>query len=278
MLARLPVLLIALVILGFGFGIVERLWPSLRGQKRLRPGMFTDIAYFVFSGTLGRLLTGIFAFIVIVLAARILGVGLTGEQLRGLAPRETSVGHWPIGLQLIAFIVLADFLSYWQHRAFHTFSRLWRFHAVHHSSTTLDWLSAARVHPLNDALATAAVATPLLLLGFSARTLGAYLPLLTLYAIALHANVSWSYGPLRYVIASPAFHRWHHSNAPEAIDKNFAGLMPLWDVIFGTLYLPKDLRATSFGVNGEPVPGSFLPQMLYPFRARSEPAEAANAA
>lgn len=266
MLARLPVLLIALIVLGIGFGAVERLWPSLRGQKRLRPGMLTDITYFFFSGTLGRLLSGVFAFIVIVIAARILGVGPTGEQLRGLAARETSISRWPVGLQLIAFIVLADFLSYWQHRAFHSFGRLWRIHAVHHSSTTLDWLSAARVHPLNDALSTAIVATPLLLLGFSARTLGAYLPLLTLYAIALHANVSWSYGPLRYVIASPAFHRWHHSNAPEAIDKNFAGLLPLWDALFGTLYLPKDLRATSFGVSGEPVPGSFLPQLVYPFR------------
>jgi sterol desaturase/sphingolipid hydroxylase (fatty acid hydroxylase superfamily) len=185
------------------------------------------------------------------------------------------VTQWPIGLQLIAFIIVADFFAYWQHRAFHTFARLWRIHAVHHSSTDLDWLSAVRVHPLNDAISTAIVATPLLLLGFSGTTLGAYLPLLTVYAIGLHANVGWSYGPLRYVIASPAFHRWHHSNEPEAINKNFAGLLPLWDIVFGTLYLPKDRRATSFGVTGDPVPPTFLRQLLYPLRRQRTKATAA---
>ena len=271
MLARIPVLIIALLVVGLLFAFLEWRWPSVRGQKRLRRGVFTDVTWYFFTATLGRIFSGVFVFIVIVLAARILGVGPTGEQLRGLAARETSIAQWPIGLQIVAFTVLADFLSYWQHRAFHTFERLWRIHAVHHSSTELDWLSAVRVHPLNDAISTAIVATPLLLLGFSATTLGAYVPLLTLYAIALHANVSWSYGPFRYVVASPAFHRWHHSNEPEAINKNFAGLLPLWDLLFGTLYLPKDRHATSFGVNGDPVPPTFLRQLTYPLR-RQKPA------
>ena len=266
MLARIPVLIIALVVVGIAFAVIEWRWPSVRGQKRLRRGVFTDVSWYFFTATIGRLFSGVFVFIVIVVAARILGIGPTGEQLRGLADRQTQISQWPIGFQLLAFIVIADFLSYWQHRAFHTFGRLWRIHSVHHSSTELDWLSAVRVHPLNDAISSAIVATPLLLLGFSATTLGAYLPLLTIYAIGLHANVSWSYGPLRYVVASPAFHRWHHSNEPEAINKNFAGLLPLWDVLFGTIYLPKDLRAKSFGVNGDPVPATFLRQLTYPLR------------
>ena len=82
----------------------------------------------------------------------------------------------------------------------------------------------------------------------------------------LHTNVSWSFGPLRSVIASPAFHRWHHSAEAEALDKNFAGLLPVYDWLFGTLYFPKDKLASNFGVNGEPVPAGFLGQMLYPFR------------
>ncbi len=264
--ARIPVLIIALAVVGLVFAFMEWRWPSVRGQKRLRPGVFTDISWYFFTATAGRIFSSVFVFIVIVVVARILGVGPTGEQLRGLATRETAISQWPVGLQLIAFIVLADFFAYWQHRAFHSFDRLWRIHAVHHSSTTLDWLSAVRVHPLNDAISSAIIATPLLLLGFSATTLGAYLPLLTVYAIGLHANVGWSYGPLRYVIASPAFHRWHHSNEPQAINKNFAGLLPLWDLIFGTLYLPKQRRATSFGVNGDPVPSTFLRQLAYPVR------------
>ncbi|MGE0686288.1 MAG: sterol desaturase family protein [Dehalococcoidia bacterium] len=259
-------LIVALAVVGLVFAVMEWRWPSVRGQKRFRKGVFTDVSWYFFTATLGRLFSGVFIFIVIVVAARILGVGPSGDQLRGLTARETSISRWPLGFQLVVFTLLADFLAYWQHRAFHTFERLWRMHAVHHSSTELDWLSAVRVHPLNDAISSAIVATPLLLLGFSGATLGAYLPLLTVYAIGLHANVSWGYGPLRYVFASPAFHRWHHSNEPEAINKNFAGLLPVWDILFGTLYLPKDRRATSFGVNGDPVPPTFLRQLAYPLR------------
>ena len=51
------------------------------------------------------------------------------------------------------------------------------------------------------------VAAPLLLLGFSPATLGSYIPLLTLYAIMLHANVGWDFGPLRYAIVTPAYQK-----------------------------------------------------------------------
>jgi sterol desaturase/sphingolipid hydroxylase (fatty acid hydroxylase superfamily) len=266
MLARIPALIIALAVVGLAFALIEWHWPSVRGQKRLRRGVFTDLSWYFFTATLGRVFSGVFVFICIVVAARLLGAGPTGEQLRGLASRDTALSHWPLALQLVSFVLLADFLVYWQHRAFHSFERLWRMHAVHHSSTDLDWLSSVRVHPLNDAISSALVATPLLLLGFTPATLMAYLPGLTIFAIGLHANVGWSFGPLRYVISSPAFHRWHHSNEPEAINKNFAGLLPVWDVLFGTFYLPKDRRATSFGVNGQPVPGTFLRQLAYPLR------------
>lgn len=274
MFERIPALLIALLLVGLLFAIAEWRWPSVRGQQRLRKGVFTDVSWYFFTATFGRVFTGVIVFISIVIAARTLGVGPSADQLRGLTARETSISEWPLLLQIVAFTIIADFLVYWQHRAFHTFERLWRMHAVHHSSTELDWLSAVRVHPLNDAISSAFVATPLLLLGFSGTALGIYLPLLTVYAIGLHANVDWDYGRLRYAIASPAFHRWHHSNEPQAINKNFAGLLPVWDVVFGTLYLPRDRRAASFGVNGEPVPASFLPQLLYPLRRRKSPAAA----
>jgi sterol desaturase/sphingolipid hydroxylase (fatty acid hydroxylase superfamily) len=265
MLARIPVLVVALLVVGLAYAFIEWRWPSIRGQRRLRTGVFTDVTWYFFTATAGQLITGVFVFICIVAAARLLGVGPTADQLRGLTARETAITHWPAGLQVIALIVVVDFLGYWQHRAFHTFARLWRIHAVHHSSTDLDWLSAVRVHPLNDALSTAFIATPLLLLGFNAGTLGAYVPVLTVYAIGLHANVWWDYGPLRYVVSSPAFHRWHHSKEPEAINKNFAGLLPVWDLLFGSFYLPRGVQATNFGVN-DAVPATFLRQLLYPLR------------
>jgi sterol desaturase/sphingolipid hydroxylase (fatty acid hydroxylase superfamily) len=262
---RLIVLAIALGALGIGFGVLEKFWPSVRGQRRWRKGILTDLTYYAFVSTIGRVFSGVLVFIAVLIAANAAGMDLNGRELRNLTERNNWVSRQPLVLQALELIVLGDFLGYWSHRAFHTFSRLWRIHAVHHSSTEVDWLSSVRVHPLNDALQNVVVATPLFLIGFTPGVLAAYVPLLTLYAIALHANVSWTYGPLRYVVTSPTFHRWHHSSQPEAINKNFAGLLPLWDLIFGTLYLPKGLRPEAFGVS-DPVPSGFLGQLVYPLR------------
>jgi sterol desaturase/sphingolipid hydroxylase (fatty acid hydroxylase superfamily) len=95
----------------------------------------------------------------------------------------------------------------------------------------------------------------------------AFTLLATLYAIALHANLSWTYGPLRYAIASPAFHRWHHSSAEEGRDRNFAGFFPLWDLLFGTFHMPAGRRPERFGVD-EAVPGGLPGQLVWPFRRR----------
>jgi sterol desaturase/sphingolipid hydroxylase (fatty acid hydroxylase superfamily) len=265
---RILVLLIALVVLSFGFGVLQRLWPQVRGQSFLRrQGIFVDVTWWLFTPTVGKLFTGIVVGGSLIGLAAIFGMSITPDQLRESGLRETWISRQPFLLQFAAFLVLADLLAYWNHRAFHTFSRLWRMHAVHHSSTELDWLSSVRVRPLNDAIGSAVVATPLLLLGFAPAALAAYLPFLTLYAIMLHANVSWSFGPLRSVIASPAYHRWHHSAEEQALDKNFSGLFPVFDLVFGTYYLPRELKPQRFGVVGEAPPSGFLGQMLYPFRS-----------
>ena len=185
----------------------------------------------------------------ILVVARLIGQGLTVDELKGLTERDTFVSRQPLGVQLVAFFIIADLMGYWMHRAHHTFERLWQSHAVHHSSTELNWLSSVRVHPFNEALQNAAIASPLVLLGFQPGTVAAYLPFLTFYAIFVHANVRWDFGPLRYVIATPAFHRWHHSAEADAMNKNFAGLFPVTDWLFGTLYLPKGVQPSVFGVS-----------------------------
>jgi sterol desaturase/sphingolipid hydroxylase (fatty acid hydroxylase superfamily) len=82
------------------------------------------------------------------------------------------------------------------HRGFHG-ARLWRVHAVHHSSVDLDRLSAVRLHPVNDLVMRIVGALPILLLGFALIGLTAVLPILTLLAILVHANLDWAWGPLR---------------------------------------------------------------------------------
>jgi sterol desaturase/sphingolipid hydroxylase (fatty acid hydroxylase superfamily) len=271
---RILALLIALAVLSVGFGVLQRFWPQVKGQSFVRrQGIFVDVTWWLFTPTIGKLFTGIVVGGSLLALAAVLGISVSAGDLRETGLRETAISHLPFGAQFLAFLVLADFLAYWNHRAFHTFSRLWRMHSVHHSSTELDWLSSVRVHPLNDAIGSAVIATPLLLLGFSPAALAAYLPSLTLYAIMLHANVDWSFGPLRSVIASPAYHRWHHSAEEQALDKNFSGLFPVMDMLFGTYYLPRDLKPQRFGVVGEAPPRGFFGQLVYPFRS-PRPADA----
>jgi sterol desaturase/sphingolipid hydroxylase (fatty acid hydroxylase superfamily) len=64
---------------------------------------------------------------------------------------------------------------------------------------------------------------------------------------------------------SPRFHRWHHTDETEARDKNFAGLLPLWDILFGTYYMPKGRRPFHFGTS-TPVPAGLFGQLAFPFR------------
>jgi len=120
------------------------------------------------------------------------------------------------------------------------------------------------VHPVNELVNRVAQVLPILLLGFNPVLTLAAAPVLTLYAIFLHANVNWDFGPFRLVLASPAFHRWHHSRDREAWDKNFAGLLPAWDWLFGTLYLPRDRVPANFGIH-EPMPPGLLGQLRQPF-------------
>jgi sterol desaturase/sphingolipid hydroxylase (fatty acid hydroxylase superfamily) len=166
------------------------------------------------------------------------------------------VGGLPVWAQTVTVLVAGDFIGYWAHRWFHG-PRLWRFHAVHHSSEEVDWLSSVRLHPINDIGGRLLRAVPFAVLGFSPTVIAAYIPFLTFHALLLHANVKWTFGPLRYVISSPVFHRWHHSSELEAVGKNFSGLFPVWDVLFGTFYMPARQQPLTFGAPQAEVPEGF---------------------
>lgn len=255
-------LIAGFLVLTLIFWFIEFFWPSLPGRRRLRHGFRTDVLYWMFTPLVTKAVTRIAVLIVLVPLFLLLGRSLDREAVvAGYGP-IVSLPSW---LQVVLILVGGDFIGYWTHRWFHS-RRLWRFHAVHHSSKEVDWLSSVRLHPVNDAASRICQAVPFVLLGFSPTVVAAYVPFLTFYAILLHANVSWTFGPLRYVLASPTFHRWHHTKEDEAIDKNFAGLLPIFDLLFGTFYLPVDRRPTVFGVHDDSVPDGLWGQLAYPFR------------
>lgn len=261
----MPTLTVTLLALGVFSGIffvIERWLGRGRAQKVFRRQWLTDATWWVIT----PLFTKQMVRLVIVLPALLLvGAGLAtveGLQLKtytGFGP----LCRQPLWLQAIEIYVIVDFIGYWTHRLFHR-GRWWPFHAVHHSTEELDWLGSVRVHPVNDLVNKLLQVSPLLLMGFNPYVTLSTAPFLTFYAIFLHANINWDFGPLRGVIASPVFHRWHHSRDREAWDKNFAGLLPLWDRLFGTYYMPRDRWPENFGIH-DPMPGNIFGQMWVPF-------------
>lgn len=269
-------LIVGLAVLAVVFGLLERLAPAVAGQPRWRRDSATDLAYWFFTPLVTKTLTALSIGVALVAIAAASGVPFDRASLESfLAPRG-PIARQPAWLQAIELLVLADLIAYGVHRLLHG-PRLWRFHAVHHSSTQVDWLSAVRVHPVNDALTRVAQAVPLVLLGFDPRALAAVVPLLLFWAIFIHANVPWSFGPLRWVIASPAFHRWHHAAEEQGLERNFAGLFPVFDLLFGTFHMPRDRQARAFGIPDGDVPSGLWRQLWYPFR-RTPPRLEARAA
>ena len=178
-------------------------------------------------------------------------------------------GHGPLAalpmwVQVIVFMVASDFMLYWIHRWFHG-GTMWKYHAVHHSSEEIDWISAARFHPVNLFLGAVGVDVLLLLAGISPNVMVWAGPFITAHSGFVHANLNWSLGPFKYVLAGPIFHRWHHTAADRGGSMNFAGTFPIWDVLFGTFYMPKNVLPDAYGVDDKSLPESFQGQMLYPF-------------
>jgi sterol desaturase/sphingolipid hydroxylase (fatty acid hydroxylase superfamily) len=171
----------------------------------------------------------------------------------------------PLWAQAAVFLVVSDFLTYWIHRWYHGMT-MWKYHAVHHSSKEVDWISAARFHPVNILLGTVLVDVALLLAGISPNVMLWVGPFTTATSAFVHANLNWSLGPFKYVIAGPVFHRWHHTAADRGGSSNFAGTFPIWDILFGTWYMPENAMPDAYGIDDEKFPESFGAQLMYPFR------------
>jgi sterol desaturase/sphingolipid hydroxylase (fatty acid hydroxylase superfamily) len=204
----------------------------------------------------------------------IVGVGVLAHWLvpEGL---RAAVAAQPIWLQLTEALVIADLGFYITHRTFHTIPWLWKFHAIHHSIEEMDWLAAGRVHPVDQVLTKGMSLLPLFALGFSEAAIGIHALIYHWQAYLIHANVRISFGPLRWLIASPEFHHWHHGNHPEAYNKNYAGQLAFLDKLFGTMHMPEGQMPAKYGVD-EPVPQQYFLDLIYPFRRAREPEVSAD--
>jgi sterol desaturase/sphingolipid hydroxylase (fatty acid hydroxylase superfamily) len=242
-----------LVVLAVIFVPLERIF-ALHPRRVLRRGWRTDVVHYLVNGTALRILL-------------LISVVVIGGVLRVFvpAPLRDGVAASPGWVQIVAGLSIAMIGGYAGHRMAHEVPLLWRFHRLHHSIREMDWLAANHLHPLDETFGRSVAILPLYALGFGRVTLGAFIVVISLQAIFVHANVRFDFGWLRWVIATPQYHHWHHAREPQAYNSNYAGEFPALDALFGTLHLPANRWPAQYGVD-DTEPDGYLRQIAWPFR------------
>ncbi|MBS0515594.1 MAG: sterol desaturase family protein [Proteobacteria bacterium] len=242
------------------FVVLEKLFPLYKGQPIFRREWQTDLKHFA----VNHFLVGLILLTVNFLIHHVFG-WLVNHDFQLAVQRIWFVP------QLLLCILVADLAQYFTHRAYHEVPLLWKFHSVHHSAKTMDWLAGSRQHMLEIVATRVLVLAPLFVIGFAEGVINAYIIIVGFQAVFNHANVHLPWGPLKYLIVTPDFHHWHHSQDDEAIDRNYAAHYSFLDYLFGTAVKSEKKFPERYGVVGDYMPDGFVNQQTFPFRAMVKP-------
>ena len=237
------------------FAAIEKLFPLYKGQLIFRKEWQTDLVHFA----VNHFIVGLALLTVNFAIHRLFG-WMANDSLQGMVK---SIHFIP---QLLLAVLAADFVQYWTHRAYHEIPFLWRFHAVHHSAKTMDWLAGSRQHMFELIVTRVGVLGILYVLGFEKSVMDMYIVIVGFQAVFNHANVHLPWGPFKYLIVTPDFHHWHHSSDDVAIDKNYAAHYAFLDHLFGTAIKGQTGFPEKYGVQGDYMPDGFAKQFMFPFR------------
>jgi len=184
-------------------------------------------------------------------------------SLIGLWPRE-----WPLPIQLLMAIVIADLAFMIIHYLSHRWPILWRLHAVHHGVSRLYGFNGLVRHPLHQMLDMALGTAPLVLLGMPLEIAVLLGFAVSVQLIVQHSNVDYALGPFRGLLSIGPIHHLHHVNWGKEGDCNFALFLTLGDRLLGT-YVPeppRPIKANDMGIDDMPeFPKSYLQQLVFPF-------------
>lgn len=236
--------------------ILETLAPHREDWRPARSDVWKDGQFLLIVQILLPLLLKALALVVIVWVA-----GTSIAPLSAWWPHQT-----PIAGQVALMFVVVEFFRYWLHRAMHTAKPLWQLHAVHHAADKLYTINVARFHPLDKALQFLADTFPFLLLGIAPEVFTAFFVVHSVHGFFQHSNASVRLGLLNWIVAGPELHRWHHSILPTEARSNYGNNLIIWDVVFGSRFLPRDRRIGDVGISNRIWPSGFAAQMLVPFR------------
>jgi len=188
---------------------------------------------------------GVYAFS---LPARLLTSGLTAGvmfavwSLRPITIPLDKAWSW------ILLFFCVEFAYYWSHRADHMVRWMWAAHIVHHSPQRMHFLSAFRLSPAQFLSGNWLFYLPLVLIGFHPLAILAMIAFNLAYQFWLHTEIIGKLGFLERFLNTPSHHRVHHASNPDYIDRNFGGVVILWDRLFGTFAEEKPDQAIVYGL------------------------------
>jgi sterol desaturase/sphingolipid hydroxylase (fatty acid hydroxylase superfamily) len=245
----------------------EQLWPVER-RPLLARGHRQDALYLALYALL------------VVPAVTLIGAGFATSLLR-LAPWLVvhPVSFIPRYVLVALVLILMDACNWAAHFLNHRVTTFWRYHALHHSQEEMSILTSFRAHPLVHASFQIA-AVPIIVLGTSGAVPVPVLIAYVLLSTLPHANVPWTYGPLRRVVVNPAYHRYHHDRT-DTRGVNLGTVLVVWDVMAGLAVFPPRSRdplhaPIATGLSGRPIPVEQAPDargiLITAWRQLTEPA------
>ena len=254
-LVRLAIWLTILVAI---FVPLERLFAA-HPRKIWRAGILTDLAYYFLNSLVPAVLLGA----PLSLVAWGVHRAMPGEFL-------AAVGALPLGPRAGLGLVVGEVGYYWGHRWSHEIPYLWRFHAIHHAAEEVDFLVNTRAHPVDMVFGRLCGLVPIYVLGLSGpvgpagSTVAIVVSLIgTVWGFFIHANLRWRFGPLEWLISTPAFHHWHHTKTGP-LNRNYSSTLPWLDRIFGTYHLPREAWPEAYGIKAT-LPATLTEQLVYPW-------------
>jgi len=181
----------------------------------------------------------VYAFVSVSLAGPLIGFAwthrLTTVPLNGLA-------------SFAILFVGQEFCYYWYHRAAHRVRWFWATHAVHHSPNEFNLGIAYRFGWSGRLAGNAVFFVPMIWLGFPPQAVFAALALNLLYQFWLHTEWVPKLGWLEYVLNTPSHHRVHHASDADYVDKNYGGVLIVFDRLFGTFAAERDDLPCRYGL------------------------------
>jgi sterol desaturase/sphingolipid hydroxylase (fatty acid hydroxylase superfamily) len=154
---------------------------------------------------------------------------------------------------LAALFIGSEFLYYWQHRASHRIRWMWATHSVHHSTTRFNLTAAIRLGWTGSISGNFLFFLPLTLFGFHPMMVIAMLGINLFYQFFIHTEFVPRLGPLEWVLNTPNHHRVHHASNDACLDRNYGGILIVFDRLFGTFAEPPAHQPLRYGlVGGKP--------------------------